>query len=39
MRLRFQNPKIKFYIEDIRDRSSVDDAMSDVDYVFHAAAL
>ena len=39
MRLRFQNPKIKFYIGDIRDRSSVDDAMSGVDYVFHAAAL
>ena len=39
MRLRFQNPKIKFYIGDIRDQSSVDDAMSDVDYVFHAAAL
>ena len=39
MRLKFQNPKIKFYIGDIRDRSSVDDAMSDVDYVFHAAAL
>jgi len=39
MRLRLQNPKIKFYIGDIRDRSSVDDVMSDVDYVFHAAAL
>lgn len=39
MRQRFQNPQIKFYIGDIRDRSSVDDAMSGVDYVFHAAAL
>jgi UDP-N-acetylglucosamine 4,6-dehydratase/5-epimerase len=39
MRMRFENPKIKFYIGDIRDRSSVDDAMSGVDYVFHAAAL
>jgi UDP-N-acetylglucosamine 4,6-dehydratase/5-epimerase len=39
MRLRLQNPKIKFYIGDIRDRSSVDDAMSGVDFVFHAAAL
>jgi UDP-N-acetylglucosamine 4,6-dehydratase/5-epimerase len=39
MRMRFQNSKIKFYIGDIRDRSSVDDAMSGVDYVFHAAAL
>ena len=39
MRLKFQNPKIKFYIGDIRDRRSVDDMMSGVDYVFHAAAL
>jgi UDP-N-acetylglucosamine 4,6-dehydratase/5-epimerase len=39
MRMRFQNPKIKFYIGDIRDRSSVDDAMSGVNFVFHAAAL
>lgn len=39
MRLRLQNPKVKFYIGDVRDRSSVDDAMSGVDYVFHAAAL
>jgi UDP-N-acetylglucosamine 4,6-dehydratase/5-epimerase len=39
MRLRFQNPKIKFYIGDVRDRDSVDDVMGGVDYVFHAAAL
>ena len=39
MRLRLQNSKVKFYIGDIRDRKSVDDAMPDVDYVFHAAAL
>ena len=39
MRLRLQNPKVKFFIGDVRDRSSVDDAMSGVDYVFHAAAL
>ena len=39
MRLRLQNSKVKFYIGDVRDRSSVDDAMSGVDYVFHAAAL
>ena len=39
MRLRLQNSKIKFYIGDVRDRSSVDDAMANVDYVFHAAAL
>ena len=39
MRLRFQNPKIKFHIGDVRDRDSVDDVMAGVDYVFHAAAL
>jgi len=39
MRLRLQNLKVKFYIGDVRDRSSVDDAMAGVDYVFHAAAL
>jgi len=39
MRQKLQNTKIKFHIGDIRDRSSVDDAMSGVDYVFHAAAL
>jgi UDP-N-acetylglucosamine 4,6-dehydratase/5-epimerase len=39
MRLRFQNPRIKFYIGDVRDKDSVDDAMAEVDYVFHAAAL
>ena len=30
---------MKFYIGDVRDRCSVDTAMVDVDYVFHAAAL
>ena len=39
MRLRFQNPRIKFHIGDVRDRDSVDDVMAGVDYVFHAAAL
>lgn len=31
--------RARFYVGDIRDRSSVDDAMHDVDLVFHAAAL
>ncbi len=31
--------KVKFYIGDVRDRSSVEYAMYGVDYVFHAAAL
>lgn len=39
MRHALQNPKVKFYIGDVRDRASVDVAMAGVDYVFHAAAL
>ncbi|TAL65107.1 MAG: NAD-dependent epimerase/dehydratase family protein, partial [Legionella sp.] len=39
MRLELNNDKVKFYIGDIRDYSSVCDAMRGVDYVFHAAAL
>lgn len=39
MRHRLQNAKVKFYIGDVRDRRSVDGAMSGVDYIFHAAAL
>lgn len=39
MRHELQNEKVKFYIGDVRDRRSVDDAMSGVDYVFSAAAL
>ena len=31
--------KLKFYIGDVRDSRSIDDAMDGVDYVFHAAAL
>ena len=39
MRHRLQNPKVKFYIGNVRDRQSVDVAMRGVDYVFSAAAL
>ena len=39
MRHRFNNPKIVFYIGDVRNRQSVDVAMKGVDFVFHAAAL
>jgi len=39
MRHLIQNPKVKFYIGDVRDKRSVDTAMLGVDYVFHAAAL
>ena len=39
MRHLIQNPKVKFYIGDVRNRQSVDIAMENVDYVFSAAAL
>lgn len=39
MRHQLQNPKVKFYIGNVRDRQSVDGAMHGVDYVFAAAAL
>ena len=39
MRKRYQNDKIKFYLGDVRDINSLNDAMKGVDYIFHAAAL
>lgn len=39
MRLALKNPKVKFYIGDVRNYNSINDAMRGVDYVFHAAAL
>ncbi len=39
LRLKLNNPKVKFYIGDVRIYESVDSAMKGVDYVFHAAAL
>lgn len=39
MRHQLQNPKVKFYIGDVRDKRSVDGVMPGVDYIFHAAAL
>ena len=39
MRMAYSNPKLKFFIGDIRDRGSIEEAMNGVDYVFHAAAL
>jgi len=39
MRKYYNNDKLKFYIGDVRDKNSIDDAMRGVDYVFHAAAL
>jgi UDP-glucose 4-epimerase len=39
MRTLLKNSKLKFYIGDVRDFTSVEKAMPGVDYVFHAAAL
>ena len=39
MRKKYNNPKLKFYIGDVRDLSSVNIATKGVDYIFHAAAL
>lgn len=39
MRIALGNDKVKFYIGDVRDYSSISQALVGVDYVFHAAAL
>jgi len=39
MRKKYNNPKLKFYIGDVRDYSSVLNATRGVDFIFHAAAL
>jgi len=39
MRHKLQNPKVKYYIGNVRNKESVDIAMRGVDYVFSAAAL
>ena len=39
MRKLYGNPKLKFYIGDVRDYRSVEEVVSGVDYIFHAAAL
>jgi UDP-glucose 4-epimerase len=39
MRRRWADPRIKFYIGDVRNQQSLKDAMTEVDVVFHAAAL
>lgn len=39
MRKRYNNPKLKFYLGDVRDVNSIIDSMRGVDFVFHAAAL
>ncbi len=39
MRALYRTDKIKYFIGDVRDYSSIEDALNGVDYVFHAAAL
>ena len=39
MRKKYNNPKIKFYIGDVREINSIKNAMYGVDFIFHAAAL
>jgi len=39
MRIALKNDKVKFYIGDVRNKESVQDAMRGVDFIFHAAAL
>ena len=39
MRKQYVNKKLKFYIGDVRNPSSIRDAIHGVDYIFHAAAL
>jgi len=39
MRKKYSNQKLKFYIGDVRDVNSLEDAMRGVDFLFHAAAL
>ncbi|MDP4837335.1 MAG: polysaccharide biosynthesis protein [Burkholderiales bacterium] len=39
LRRKYNNPKLKFYIGDVRDYQSVLDAVRGVDFIFHAAAL
>ena len=39
MRRIYKNDKIKYFIGDVRDQNSINNALVDVDYVFHSAAL
>ncbi len=39
MRKLYKNDKVKFYIGDVRDLQSIKNAIHEVDYIFHAAAL
>lgn len=38
-RLHYRDPRLRYYIGDVRDLRSIRDAVNGVDYIFHAAAL
>lgn len=39
MRIKLSDPRVKFYLGDVRDKDAVNRACRDVNYIFHAAAL
>ena len=39
LRIKLNNPRVNFYIGDVREKDSMKEAFRDVDYIFHAAAL
>lgn len=39
MRVFYKNPKLKFFIGDVRDYNSIKEAIKGVDFIFHSAAL
>ena len=39
LRIKLNNPKVKFFIGDVRDKERVDNVVKGVDYIFHASAL
>lgn len=38
-RLYYRDPRLRYYLGDVRDTRSIANAVKDVDYIFHAAAL
>lgn len=39
MRKKYNDPRVKFYLGNVREYNSIESALEDVDFVFHAAAL
>lgn len=38
-RLSYRDPRLRYYLGDVRDMRSISNAVNDVDFIFHAAAL